>query len=155
MRRRTLLVVLAGLSVVCVGGVVLLRPREDRITRANYDRIEVGMSRADVEAILGPPGDYRTGHGETGSDRSDDITWIPDPPTDDADTLANWSGIRGQSPEDARQWAGWWNYSFGVIFAIDESEAVELKLGGPRRMLEGQLENLLWRAKRQCQRWFP
>ena len=39
----------------------MLWPRPDRITRENYERIRVGMSSAEVEAILGgPPGDYRT-----------------------------------------------------------------------------------------------
>jgi hypothetical protein len=34
------------------------------ITRANFDRLEPGMSRAQVEAILGgPPGEYVTWHG--------------------------------------------------------------------------------------------
>lgn len=27
----------------------------DRVTRANFDRLKPGMSRADVQAILGPP----------------------------------------------------------------------------------------------------
>jgi hypothetical protein len=29
-------------------------------TRANYQRIQNGMTRAEVESILGPPGDYRS-----------------------------------------------------------------------------------------------
>ncbi len=29
-------------------------------TRANYERIQNGMTRAEVESILGPPGDYRS-----------------------------------------------------------------------------------------------
>jgi hypothetical protein len=49
MRRRTLLLALAGLAVVVAAGAVQLRPREDRVTRANYERIQIGMSRADVE----------------------------------------------------------------------------------------------------------
>jgi hypothetical protein len=47
-RRRTLLVVLAGLAVVVAAGVVVLWPRADRVTRENFRRIETGMSRADV-----------------------------------------------------------------------------------------------------------
>jgi hypothetical protein len=34
---------------------------EDRVTEANFHRIEKGMTRPEVEAILGPPGDYSTG----------------------------------------------------------------------------------------------
>jgi len=72
MRRRTLLVALAGLAVVVAVGVVVLWPRADRITEANFERIRVGMSRTDVEAILGPPGDFRT-----------DESIVLEPPTTD------------------------------------------------------------------------
>src|SRR6516162_2477131 len=62
MRRRTLLVVLVGLAVVVAVGAVVLWPQPpSRITRENYDRIREGMSRAEAQAILGPPGDYTTG----------------------------------------------------------------------------------------------
>ena len=61
MRRRNLLVVLAGLAVVVAAGVVVVWSRKDLITRDRYDRIQAGMTRTKVEAILGgPPGDYRT-----------------------------------------------------------------------------------------------
>jgi hypothetical protein len=63
MRRRKLLVTLAGLAVVVAVGVFVPGPSPEPslVTRENFDRIKGGMSRADVEAILGPPGDYRTG----------------------------------------------------------------------------------------------
>jgi hypothetical protein len=35
-------------------------PGNPRITESNFDRLTPGMSRADVEGVLGPPGDYRT-----------------------------------------------------------------------------------------------
>ena len=53
MRRRRLLVALAGLAVVAATAV-LLWPR-DPITWKNFNRICKGMTRAEVEAILGPP----------------------------------------------------------------------------------------------------
>ena len=40
--------------VVTAAIVVLLLPRE-RVTRANFEKIEIGMSVADVETLLGPP----------------------------------------------------------------------------------------------------
>jgi hypothetical protein len=56
--------VLAGVAffLVLVGILVtLLLPRPSRVTRENSERIKEGMSRAEVEEILGgPPGDYRT-----------------------------------------------------------------------------------------------
>jgi hypothetical protein len=80
MRRRTLLVALAGLPVVVAAGAVVLWPRTpSRITLENCNRIREGMSRAEVEAILGPPGDYRTGPGETGHGMgTENMFWTPD-----------------------------------------------------------------------------
>jgi hypothetical protein len=59
MRRRTLLVVLAGLAVAA-GVVVWPRTAPVRITPENCDLICKGMIEAEVESVLGPPGDYRT-----------------------------------------------------------------------------------------------
>jgi hypothetical protein len=48
MRRRTLLVALAGLAVVVAVGAIVLWPRQSlRITCENCDRIREGMSRAE------------------------------------------------------------------------------------------------------------
>jgi hypothetical protein len=41
-----------------IGGMFLLPARDYRITQANCDKIKAGMSMREVEAILGPPGDY-------------------------------------------------------------------------------------------------
>jgi hypothetical protein len=51
-------VVIVGLFVLRLAAL-LVWPQPDRITQENFDRIRKGMSRAEVEAILGPPGDYR------------------------------------------------------------------------------------------------
>jgi hypothetical protein len=66
MRKRKLLVVLAGLAVVVAVGVVVLCLQPSRITRDNFDCIHHGMTRAEVEVIPGPPGDYTTGPYLTG-----------------------------------------------------------------------------------------
>jgi hypothetical protein len=52
----------------CFGDVVatLLLPRPSRVTFENYERVKVGMSRAQVEEVLGPEGDYRNGPTEKG-----------------------------------------------------------------------------------------
>jgi hypothetical protein len=63
MRRRKLLVALAGLAAVVAAGVVVLWPPKDpasRITQENFERIKPGMTMAEVTAMLGPPGDYKT-----------------------------------------------------------------------------------------------
>ena len=44
-----------GLVASIVAAAFVLWPQPDRITRENYDRIERGMSMAEVGTILGPP----------------------------------------------------------------------------------------------------
>lgn len=54
--RKLLLGALAGLAVVLVTLVAFaLRPPPPRVTLENFRRIEEGMIRPEVEAILGPP----------------------------------------------------------------------------------------------------
>jgi hypothetical protein len=139
MRRWKLLVALAGPAVAVAVGVVVLWPTQpNRITQENCDRIKKGMSRAEVETILGPPGDYRTGPGQGV------LAWDPilDGTTrlNECTNRSNWAGD-----------TGWVSVEFdngdGTVRA---SEFIESK-----RIAQGPLENLLWRAKRQWHRWFP
>jgi hypothetical protein len=53
-------VVAVGLALTgALMPLALPRP-PSRVTWANFERVKVGMSREEVEALLGPPGDYRT-----------------------------------------------------------------------------------------------
>jgi hypothetical protein len=60
--RRSILVGVSSLLAVGLCGLVLtfhLWQEPPGITRANYDKIEAGMTKAEVEAILGcPPGNF-------------------------------------------------------------------------------------------------
>jgi hypothetical protein len=57
-RNRALLLSLLPAAAV-VALMFLLRPSRDNITEANAARVQVGMSKAEVERILGgPPGNY-------------------------------------------------------------------------------------------------
>jgi hypothetical protein len=150
MRRWKLFVVLAGLAVVGAACVVVLWQRpSSRITRENYNRICEGMSRAEVEAILGPPGDYRTGLGETECGQN---TWAPDRGPEFA-VRTNW--IPGQLGGKPYLWGDWMGDSFRIVMVIGQSGSMEWKEGYPRRTTQGPLDNLLWRLKRQWHRWFP
>jgi hypothetical protein len=60
-RGRVLWLAGSGLFLVIVALGFLFLPRAPRFTRDNFDRIRVGMSSAEVEALLGPPGNYLTG----------------------------------------------------------------------------------------------
>lgn len=74
MRRRKLLAGLITATVVAGVATLALWPRPDPVTLANYDRVEEGMSPAEVTALLGPPGDYRTHETETWADKASSIT---------------------------------------------------------------------------------
>src|SRR4051794_12432254 len=53
--------VLLGPLILMAGGLVagLSWPSYSKLTRANMEKVQQGMTRAEVEAILGaPPGDY-------------------------------------------------------------------------------------------------
>jgi hypothetical protein len=129
-RRRKLLVALAGLAVVVAAVSVALRSAPpSRITRENCARIHEGMTQADVEAFLGPPGDYTTG------------------PT----TLAFIVHIGQQPPRTL-----WWRSDSAVV-RIDFSAIGTVTSVGDlpvNREPQSALGNLLWRAKRQWHRWF-
>jgi hypothetical protein len=59
---RKLVIVCLAVALLLGGALfALLRPCTCPVTAAAYERIEAGMTRAEVESILGgPPGDYRT-----------------------------------------------------------------------------------------------
>ena len=128
MRRRTLLVVLAGLAVVVAAGLVVLWPCADRITVQNYNRIRVGMSRVEVECILGPPGDYTT-H-----------------PT---------YGYVGSGPWEPRPGEKSWKADEAVIEVQFDgtNKVVDMSFSGNVARPANGSEVLLWYAKRQWRRW--
>ena len=124
MRRRTLLVALVGLAVVVAAGAVALWPRPERITRENFARLKFGMSRAEVEAILGSPGEFSTGPLEYG------YFCMGEPPD-------VWESDQGVI----------------LVFYGAPPLALDVRIV-PKRKEVGPLDNLLWRAKRQWHRWF-
>jgi hypothetical protein len=151
MRRWKLLVALAGLAVV-VAGAVVLWPHEDRITKQNCDCIREGMTRQEVEAILGPPGDYRTVR-----------TAEPPPP------VYALRKPKAELAKDAydREHVFVLKHSPGVeklTWLADEGDVYVWMVGervahndfsSSQKVDQTSLENFLWKAKRQWRRWFP
>jgi hypothetical protein len=138
MRRRKLLVVLAGLAVLALGGFVLW-PQTDRVTRENFGHIKEGMSRAEVEAILGPPGDYRSG------------------PTNLA-ILGTRSCVSFSDDGEILKipLTMWHTDTALVTVAFGPSGVVECKdWDTDFRLEQSTTDNLVWRAKHQWRRWFP
>jgi hypothetical protein len=151
----------AGLAALAGAAALALWPRADRVTRANFDRIRVGMSRAEVEAILGPPGDYRTGRTKEESDPLD-------PPCFDIDETAfNADAYYGLGPDGIWDQAFWFGNEAYIIVVFKSGVVSESRdprrvgIGGSKsfvrtvKLEQGPLENLLWRAKRQWRKWFP
>jgi hypothetical protein len=123
-------------TVVSAVGVVVLWPRPpSRITRENLHRIREGMSRAEVEAILGPPGDFSTGPAEYGRHLV----------------------IEGDQSDFCvdRDWC-WATDEGGTFVEFDVHGRVRsCSFISGQRAKQTFAENLLWRAKRQWHRWFP
>src|SRR5271154_6476165 len=86
MRWRRVRLALVGMAAVVVAlGVVVLWPTPDRITRENFDRIRTGMTRAEVEAFLGPPGFHATA---------------------EVRPILNWAAVWGQPAAGQQFWEG-------------------------------------------------
>jgi hypothetical protein len=131
--------------------------RSDRITRQNYDRIELGMSRAEVQAILGPAGDYTTGPVDqfyryyvrwSGSGYLNSTTTVP--------SMTLQSIESGRSPEAGGVAAGWEDDT-GVIDVVFDAQGKVAWTHFCAQQLQqiGPLDKLLWRVQRQWHRWFP
>jgi hypothetical protein len=99
------------------------------------------MTRAEVEAILGAPGDYSTGLLEVvGQPKSVRVEPSRESHGTDGSTYLEWA-------DDTRL--------IGIKF--DAASRLEFTTICPVRKVVAQrfLDNLLWRAKRQWHRWFP
>jgi hypothetical protein len=128
--------VLAGVAVVLAVGAVVLWPRPDRITQENFDRLREGMSRGEVEAILGPPGDYTTGP----TARFGESVYLNGSPFD-------WDTINS-----VRVWSG--DAALVTVKVDEQRKVVNAMCTFMHRVPQGPLDGLLWRAKRQYWRWF-
>jgi hypothetical protein len=144
MRRRTLLLALAGLAVVVAAGVVVLWPRPEpasRITVENFRRIREGMTRAEVEAILGMP--------QAISDGSKAL----------ASRGYNPHGSEWRIAQSSRDKA-----SESVCDWYEDDHGIRVTFGASLRATSGEwfppapqdpIERLLWRVELQWHRWFP
>jgi hypothetical protein len=136
MRRRTLFVALAGLAVVVAAGVVVLWPRASRITRSQFDHIQELMTFDEAVAILGQPGDFRTGPTQRAGRK---LQLTVGHPTLDAGVTQRWSSDEAIY---SLQFGANGNLDYGVLIQV-------------QRVSQSPFENLLWRAQRQWHRWFP
>ncbi len=147
MRRRKLRWATVGLVALTGVGVFVLWPRPSQVTPESFDRIRLGMGRAEVEAIFGPPGDYRT----RPIDPSGALTIIDDP---------EWNAVRlSDEPETTEK--VWRSDSVEIRVVYPKAGALTYALPWSADEVDQYLatqtpwENLRWRAERQWRRWFP
>jgi hypothetical protein len=147
---------LAGLAVTFVAAATLaLWPRADRITRASFDRICGGMSRTEVYAILGAPGDYTTGPTAV---RIREVPRVclsgwAERLYDDVHTFDPDEALLAEITDSAEVWRC-------------NTAAIRVRFGrcgitarasyqSRYRIEQRPFNDLLWLANRQWHRWFP
>jgi hypothetical protein len=159
MRSRRLRWVLTGLAVMIAVGAVALWPREDRITREKFHRIEIGMSRAEVEAILGgPPGDYRTVWTDWATNVNEEPFTCGSVDGHVSNTGAGGydpDGLLGEAVSSGVPLIGNWFGNDGCIQIHFSPKFVDDKDFLPTvRRERGLLDNLSWRTRRLWRRGF-
>jgi hypothetical protein len=139
MRRRTLLV---GLAVMIAPWAVVVWPRtiDAGLTQANFDRVEVGMTRPEVEALLGKPW-CQVGGGVSSGLLGGVAPAHPD-----------WGVFSWDDPESPPPEHG----GSTVSVSFDVFGRVSRKYSETFVVRERfSIHSLLWRAKRQWRSWFP
>jgi hypothetical protein len=123
---------LAALGVLLVGTVAFApwpQLPADRVTRENYDRIEKGMSRAEVEALIGPPGDYRTG----------------------PSGIVSMTIYCGPSKGKLEAWAG---DHGGICVYFGPDGVADKQFDNMQKKEQSPIADLRWRLERRWERWF-
>jgi prepilin-type processing-associated H-X9-DG protein len=136
-----------GLAVLAGASALWTRQETDRVTRANYEKLAIGMRPADVESVLGPASSSQSGYdrldADLGRDRSRDdcaglgfggLVGLPFEPTD--------TGPRFPGLMEQQYWqghAGW----VGVLF-------VDGRVAGKRWLAE---PTAFERIRRQWRGW--
>ncbi len=136
-KRKLLLGSLAGALVLTGVAAFVLWPRPRRITEENFARIKQGMTLAEVEAILGPPGDYTTG-----------------PVSGSSGLVVDYSELAPPTVIDIKAWADDYG-SIALCFDGDGRATGGMEFGPHTRAPRGPFDNLRWRIKRQWHCWFP
>jgi hypothetical protein len=130
-RRRWLF---ALLVLLLVFEAALYAPFPSLITRARYDRITVGMTKDEVIAILGSPGDYRNAENDY------DVSPEHQP-----------AHVFGRG-NPAQSWPIIWRSDEAdVALSFDASNKVSSGIFCyMRKKSDDPSENMMWRAKRRC-----
>jgi len=146
MRSRKLRWVVAGLVTLAVGAV-LLWSGPNRITRANCDRIQFGMTYEQAVAILGPPGDYRTGSKDPMAGNEGTEAFV-------LSIIEAQARFRGERWGDKEAFVQTWVSDWGQICVVIRANTVQ----GVRyweNKEPSSFVKLVWRLRQQWRSWFP
>lgn len=127
MRKRKLLWLLAIGLVLVLAAIRLRWTPTDHVTKENHERLRYGMSPAEVEAILGPPGNYATGPVD-----------VP--------------GFQGGGGGFYDVWAG---DTLVIYIHYEDSRASIIGSAPSRRRDYFSSDILLWRLRRPFSKWLP
>jgi hypothetical protein len=158
-RRWKLLATLAGLVVVFAAGAIAWPAPKSTISIEQFDQIQEGMTLQEVEALLGPRGDFRTG------------------PTVAIEEISSIWGLGGCPPGmgptalSGGYWRFKWEADWAEVVVLvkppDDLEPWALAPGEKpvgrtisahfcdMTLEHGALYNAVWRIKRLWHRWFP
>jgi hypothetical protein len=111
--------------------------RPSTITRQQFGRLRVGITRAEVHAILGPPGEYRSA--ESAYDNS---------PAQPCDRFGKLSADWGGGTEN------WWTDTAVVFMAFDrDGKAYWGHFAPTKRSRDDLRYNLTWRVMHRWGKW--
>jgi hypothetical protein len=124
---RSLLIGVLAAGLLLAGVLLaLVTPRSCPVTRTRCARIETGMTRAQVDAILGvPPGDYRTHPGLSVSVASGGWSMV-------SGSIESWTGNEGELAVC---------FHGGVVVMSDFTPVEPVKIG-PIELVRWRLERL-------------
>jgi hypothetical protein len=142
------LVVPAGLLLLLGMLLPVLFPGPSRVTPAAVARVRVGMTRADVEAILGgPPGDYRTMPVRPDFGSGGEVNWE----RWQRDQLDAWTAFKWGMEVT---WKGWEGDEVTVWIHFERGMVADWREISNERLQIGTVELMLWRLERARRRWF-
>jgi hypothetical protein len=147
MRKSMLLGAAMPVVALIVAVALLARPQAPPFSIENFDRIRKGMSLPEVEAILGPPGDYRTGPTVPVDSSARRVNRYPPGMTAFDWSQGGYSSIEWESD------TAFVHVTLVPPLLFDGKVASALHMD--MKPEQGPLERLLSRAKRQWRKWFP
>jgi hypothetical protein len=152
--RKQKLLVVAAVALVAFF-VFMLWPQSSRITYEGFNRIEGGMSRADVKSILGPPGDFRTRPTRGASVTVGGVSMSPlaVEKYDDLHTFDRAEALEAQITETTEEW--WSDSVFISVLYSRAGSVVQASCWNLDSPKQSPFDNLVWRAERQWRKWFP